>query len=61
MALADYRDIVMVAGRDPYAYKGTTDLARAFVRSDGRGGCTDWTDAEQLKAKRLAEAVLASA
>jgi hypothetical protein len=49
MAQHDYRDIVMVAGEDPYAYKGITDLARAFVRSDGKGGCADWTDEEQKK------------
>ena len=49
MAQADYRDIVMVAGEDPFAYKGTEDLAKAFVRSDGRGGCADWNDDEQKK------------
>jgi len=38
-AKADYRDIVLVAGRDPYAYKGTEDLARAGVRRDREGGC----------------------
>lgn len=35
----DYRDIVMVAGEDPYAYKGTVDLTRAYVRPDKEGGC----------------------
>jgi phytanoyl-CoA hydroxylase len=39
VAIADYRDIVMVAGRDPYAYKGTVDLAVAHVRADKEGGC----------------------
>lgn len=38
-ALADYRDIVMVAGEDPYAYKGLTDLARPHSRPDKDGGC----------------------
>ncbi len=38
----DYRDIVMVAGRDPYAYRGTTELATAFVRRSGEGGCESW-------------------
>ena len=28
----DYRDIVIVAGSDPYDYKGTVDESRAFVR-----------------------------
>ena len=46
MALADYRDIVMVAGTDPYAYKGTEDIARAKVRPSGEGGCVTWTDEE---------------
>ena len=49
MALADYRDIVMVAGEDPYGYKGVADIAKAFVRSDGQGGCADWNDDEQKK------------
>jgi ectoine hydroxylase-related dioxygenase (phytanoyl-CoA dioxygenase family) len=35
----DYRDIVLVAGQDPYAYKGTVDATRAYVRPDKDGGC----------------------
>jgi hypothetical protein len=35
----DYRDIVLVAGRDPYGYKGTDDIARPHVRPDKDGGC----------------------
>jgi ectoine hydroxylase-related dioxygenase (phytanoyl-CoA dioxygenase family) len=35
----DYRDIVMVAGEDPYAYKGIEDIARPHIRPDGEGGC----------------------
>ena len=38
-ATADYRDIVMVAGEDPYAWKGVTDVARPSVRPSGEGGC----------------------
>ena len=34
-ALSDYRDIVMVAGADPYAWKGTPDIGRAYVRKPG--------------------------
>jgi len=49
MALADYRDIVMVAGTDPYAYKGTTDVAKPVVRADGEGGCADWNNEVQIK------------
>jgi hypothetical protein len=39
MAIADYRDILLVAGQDPYGYKGVIDDARALVRRDGTGGC----------------------
>jgi ectoine hydroxylase-related dioxygenase (phytanoyl-CoA dioxygenase family) len=39
VAIADYRDIVLVAGRDPYAYKGIADLAEAHIRADKEGGC----------------------
>lgn len=35
----DFRDIVLVAGTDPYAYKGTSDVVRPHVRPDGEGGC----------------------
>lgn len=50
MALADYRDIVMVSGTDPYEYKGIEDIARAFVRPDLGGGCVDWNDDDRKKA-----------
>lgn len=60
MALADYRDVVMVAGTDPYAYKGTEDIARAFVRPDLGGGCVDWNDDDQKRmASENAERVIA--
>lgn len=39
MAKHDYRDIVLVAGSDPYAYKDTIDLARPHVRRERDGGC----------------------
>jgi ectoine hydroxylase-related dioxygenase (phytanoyl-CoA dioxygenase family) len=35
----DFRDIVLVAGEDPYAYKGVLDVQRPHVRPDGNGGC----------------------
>ncbi len=35
----DYRDIVLVAGEDPYAYKGIADIARPHTRPDKDGGC----------------------
>jgi phytanoyl-CoA hydroxylase len=39
MGRADHRDVVLVAGTDPHAYKGTTDVMRPHVRPDGQGGC----------------------
>jgi ectoine hydroxylase-related dioxygenase (phytanoyl-CoA dioxygenase family) len=38
---ADFRDIVLVAGKDPYAWKGTEDIYKAMVRPSGEGGCGD--------------------
>ncbi len=35
----DFRDIVMIAGRDPYAWKGLEDKMRPKVRPSGEGGC----------------------
>ncbi|SDT22132.1 phytanoyl-CoA dioxygenase family protein [Microlunatus soli] len=35
----DYRDIVLVAGQDPYAYKGSADIAEPHSRPDIDGGC----------------------
>ena len=36
MAIADFRDIVLVAGEDPYAYKGTVERAHARTRAPTR-------------------------
>ncbi|MBI3831948.1 MAG: phytanoyl-CoA dioxygenase family protein [Planctomycetes bacterium] len=41
MGMMDVRDIVMVAGKDPYAYKGLEDIHKAHVRATGEGGCGD--------------------
>lgn len=35
----DHRDIVMVAGEDPYAWKGVEDVHKPHIRPDGKGGC----------------------
>jgi ectoine hydroxylase-related dioxygenase (phytanoyl-CoA dioxygenase family) len=35
----DSRDIVMVAGHDPYAWRGITDVSRPYIRPDKDGGC----------------------
>ena len=42
VAQADFRDIIMVAGKDPYAWKGTEDISKASVRPSGEGGCGGW-------------------
>jgi phytanoyl-CoA hydroxylase len=42
MAKLDYRDVVVVAGQDPYAHHGYTDLVKTFLRQDGKSGCVDW-------------------
>jgi phytanoyl-CoA hydroxylase len=39
MAKVDDRDIVLVAGEDPYAWKGLEDRHRTYVRPDRDGGC----------------------
>lgn len=31
----DYRDIIMVSGTDPYAYKGIEDISHAYLRKGG--------------------------
>jgi len=36
---ADHRDIVLVAGIDPYAYKGTAQLVQPMIRPAREGGC----------------------
>jgi ectoine hydroxylase-related dioxygenase (phytanoyl-CoA dioxygenase family) len=36
---ADSRNIIMVAGVDPYAWKGTALSKKAHVRPSGEGGC----------------------
>ncbi len=37
----DFRDIILVAGEDPYAWKGVEDRSRAHCRKSGEGGCGD--------------------
>ncbi len=39
MGTLDHRDVLLVAGEDPYAFKGTADLMHPHVRPDGDGGC----------------------
>jgi ectoine hydroxylase-related dioxygenase (phytanoyl-CoA dioxygenase family) len=40
MGTLDHRDVHLVAGEDPHAYKGTVDLMRPHVRPAGDGGCS---------------------
>jgi phytanoyl-CoA hydroxylase len=35
----DYRDIIMVAGNDPYSWRGIDDIATMHARADRDGGC----------------------
>lgn len=39
MGTADARDILMIAGRDPYGWKKTEELHSVWVRPSGEGGC----------------------
>jgi hypothetical protein len=39
VAVTDFRDVLLVAGADPYAFKGTVDVHRPHVRPDRSGGC----------------------
>jgi ectoine hydroxylase-related dioxygenase (phytanoyl-CoA dioxygenase family) len=39
VATMDFRDIELVAGVDPYAWKGQTDIVTPHVRPSGEGGC----------------------
>ena len=41
MATADTRDIIMIAGEDPHAWKGTVNESGVWVRPSGEGGCVD--------------------
>jgi phytanoyl-CoA hydroxylase len=56
MAIADYRDIVMVAGKDPYFWKTTKDIAKPMVRPSGEGGCEKWGSRARKKALEEAKA-----
>lgn len=39
MGRLDHRDIVLIAGRDPHAWRGITDIVTPHIRPDGDGGC----------------------
>jgi len=44
----DHRDIVMVAGEDPYRWKGTKDIMVPQIRPARDGGCK-WVEPEDLE------------
>ncbi|MDB6092539.1 MAG: putative dioxygenase [Verrucomicrobia bacterium] len=44
----DNRDVVIVAGQDPYAWKGYASINKPHVRPSGDGGCIKWTDGTKL-------------
>jgi hypothetical protein len=39
MGTGDHRDVLLVAGEDPYAFTGTEELLHRHIRPDGEGGC----------------------
>ena len=39
IGMTDFRDVVLVAGTDPYDWQPPSELSRVEVRPDGRGGC----------------------
>jgi hypothetical protein len=43
----DFRDVVMVAGTDPYTWKGYDDIHRPQIRPAREGGCK-WVEPEEL-------------
>lgn len=56
MGKQDMRDIVMVAGEDPYAWKGIQRRGGAHVRPAGDGGCGDGrADLETFVREKTAE------
>ena len=48
MATHDHRDIVLVAGEDPYAYKGIENVMYSHIRPDREGGCR-WPSREETE------------
>jgi ectoine hydroxylase-related dioxygenase (phytanoyl-CoA dioxygenase family) len=59
MATADNRDIIMIAGEDPYAWKGTEELNKVWVRPSGEGGCVDSNSKKSTEKKEASPARMA--
>jgi phytanoyl-CoA hydroxylase len=43
----DFRDVVMVAGKDPYAWKGYEQVFQPEIRPSREGGCK-WNELEEM-------------
>jgi ectoine hydroxylase-related dioxygenase (phytanoyl-CoA dioxygenase family) len=39
MGNCDFRDVVLIAGRDPYSWRGTVEISEPYIRPDRDGGC----------------------
>lgn len=48
ISVLDHRDVVMVAGEDPYRWKGYTDVMQPSIRPSREGGCK-WFDPEDAQ------------
>ena len=56
MAKTDFRDIVMIAGHDPYTWKPTEHFFQPHVRKEGNGGCAgDRYDFETFKKEGMTD------
>jgi hypothetical protein len=42
VARHNYKDVMIVAGVDPYAHHGYEDIQKPLVRPSGEGGCDKW-------------------
>jgi phytanoyl-CoA hydroxylase len=49
VGMSDNRDIVMIAGEDPYFWKGTEERNGVHVRPSGEGGCGNQKRNEEAK------------
>lgn len=45
----DYRDIIVVAGKDPYAFKGLADIQRPSVARAARAAATSGGQGRKYK------------
>jgi phytanoyl-CoA hydroxylase len=55
MGMVDNRDILMIAGEDPHAWKGTTQINGVWVRPSGEGGCVAYNSKKSEDKKPAAD------